>query len=114
MGPCETDSSKDLESKAVDYFSRNIKTDEDGRYEVKLPWMRSPDELPTNRDIAGKRLVSTSMKFLLIALHRFIEDSTKLIAQAKFDLRGWEFTGEAISLKDPKPTPVLGLLWYKS
>ncbi|CAL1277302.1 unnamed protein product [Larinioides sclopetarius] len=62
MDPCETDSSKDLESKVVDYFSRSVKIDEDGRYEVKLPWMRSLDELPTNRDIAGKRLVSTSMK----------------------------------------------------
>ncbi|CAL1276505.1 unnamed protein product [Larinioides sclopetarius] len=64
MDPCETDSSKDLESKAVDYFSRSVKIDEDGRYEVKPPWMRSLDELPTNRDIAGKRLVSTSMKLL--------------------------------------------------
>ncbi|GFR02744.1 hypothetical protein TNCT_537911 [Trichonephila clavata] len=31
--PCETDSSKDLESKAIDYFSRSVKIDEDGRYE---------------------------------------------------------------------------------
>ncbi|GFU62698.1 integrase core domain protein [Nephila pilipes] len=36
------------------------------------------------------------------------------MAQAKFDFRGWEFTVEAISLKDAKPTPVLGLLWDKS
>ncbi|GFT75483.1 DUF5641 domain-containing protein [Nephila pilipes] len=36
------------------------------------------------------------------------------MAQAKFDHSGWEFTGEAISLKDLKPTPVLGLLWDKS
>ncbi|GFQ86221.1 hypothetical protein TNCT_307881 [Trichonephila clavata] len=34
-------------------------------------------------------------------LHRFIEDLSNPMAQAKFDLRGWEFTGEAISLKDP-------------
>ncbi|GFR28026.1 hypothetical protein TNCT_489681 [Trichonephila clavata] len=47
-------------------------------------------------------------------LRRFIEDSTNLMAQAKFDLRGWEFTGEAILLKDPKPTHILGLLWDRS
>ncbi|GFR27864.1 integrase_H2C2 domain-containing protein [Trichonephila clavata] len=47
-------------------------------------------------------------------LRCFIEDSTNLMAQARFDLRSWEFTGEAISLRDPKPTPVLGLLWDKS
>ncbi|GFQ68001.1 integrase core domain protein [Trichonephila clavata] len=35
------------------------------------------------------------------------------MVQAKFDLRGCEFT-EAISLRDPKPTPVLRLLWDKS
>ncbi|GFS97921.1 hypothetical protein TNCV_2018651 [Trichonephila clavipes] len=46
--------------------------------------------------------------------NRFVEDSTKLMALAKIDLRGWKFTGEAISLKDPKPTPVLGLLWEKT
>ncbi|GFR13117.1 DUF1758 domain-containing protein [Trichonephila clavata] len=64
MDPCETDSSKDLESKVIDYFSSSVKIDEDGRYEIKLPWMRSLDELPINRDIAGKRLVSTSIKLL--------------------------------------------------
>ncbi|GFR27652.1 integrase catalytic domain-containing protein [Trichonephila clavata] len=64
MGPCVTDSSKDLESKAIDYFSSRVKIDEDGRYEVKLPWMRRLDELPTNRYIVGKRLNSTSMKLL--------------------------------------------------
>ncbi|GFR21734.1 hypothetical protein TNCT_135981 [Trichonephila clavata] len=61
IDPCETDGTKDLESKAIDYFSRSVKIDIDGSYEVKLPWMRNPDELPTNRDIAWKRLVSTSV-----------------------------------------------------
>ncbi|GFS35308.1 integrase core domain protein [Trichonephila inaurata madagascariensis] len=32
------------------------------------------------------------------------------MAQAKFDPRGWKFTGEAISLKYPN-SPVLELLW---
>ncbi|GFR06803.1 uncharacterized protein TNCT_609441 [Trichonephila clavata] len=153
---------------ALDYFSRSVTIDEDGIYRVKLPWTRHLDELLTNRDIAGKRLVSTNVKllksnkfeyyndvfeelknedfiedsgpFLLRdvihrnldqylftpyhdtavklknsfyvdncvtsvnskeELRRFIEDSANLMAHVKLDLRGWEFTKEAISLKDP-------------
>nr|XP_042912336.1 uncharacterized protein LOC122272567 [Parasteatoda tepidariorum] len=34
----------------------------DGRYEISFPWMQSPDELPSNPELAEKRLLSTSWK----------------------------------------------------
>ncbi|GFQ64260.1 uncharacterized protein TNCT_563821 [Trichonephila clavata] len=128
-----------------DYFPRSVTSDEDGRYEVKLPWMRSLDELRTNRNITGKRQASTSMKLLKSNKFEFyndvfeewknedfVEDSgegpgpylphrgifknvstTKIGSRRNYvgllkiqpirwhKPRSWEFTGEAISLKDP-------------
>ncbi|GFS78789.1 hypothetical protein NPIL_325401 [Nephila pilipes] len=53
--------------------------------------------------VARNRNCITLLKIHSIGWHKF-----------KFHLRDWEFTGEVISLLDPKPTPVLGLLWGKS
>ncbi|GFX37032.1 integrase core domain protein [Trichonephila clavipes] len=116
----------------------------DGRSKmVELPWIRSLDELPINRDIAGKRQVSTSMKLLKsykFACYNvvfeewkneyFTEDSgegfghylphrgifkneSTTKVRPVFDA-SCKSKREEISLIYPKPTPVLGLLWSKS
>lgn len=42
-------------------------------------------------------------------LHCFQEEATKIFRQAKFDLRGWEYSDS--NLTDKTATPVLGLIW---
>ncbi|GFQ98259.1 pro-Pol polyprotein [Trichonephila clavata] len=93
MDPYETDSSKNLENQylSTPYHDTAVKLKNSFYVDNCVTSVNSEKEL-----------------------RRFTEDSTNLMAPAKFDLRGWEFTGEAISLKDPKLTPVLGLLWDKS
>lgn len=47
-------------------------------------------------------------------LQVFIEESTVLMSEAKFDLRGWEFSGQVCDTSDTLPgTAVLGLMWDK-
>lgn len=45
-------------------------------------------------------------------LNKFISEATLLFEDAKFELRGWEFSDKNLSPEVP-PTPVLGLLWDK-
>ena len=45
-------------------------------------------------------------------LHIFIEESTKLLAEAQFDLRLWEYTSK--NLEENKISFVLGLKWNQS
>lgn len=47
-------------------------------------------------------------------LQRLVKYATELMADAKFELRGWEFSGEANSTEIFKPSSVLGLMWNKS
>ncbi|XP_071043387.1 uncharacterized protein [Parasteatoda tepidariorum] len=51
-----------LEKVAFDHFEKTLKITENGRYEISFPWMQSPDELPSNRELAEKRLLSTSWR----------------------------------------------------
>ena len=43
-------------------------------------------------------------------LEKFIKIATSIMAEGKFELRGWEFTGD----KDVKPAKILGMLWDKN
>ena len=43
-------------------------------------------------------------------LHKFINEAVQVMAEGKFDLRGWEYTGNP-DCEDFK-VPVLGLTWY--
>ncbi|KAH1021834.1 hypothetical protein HUJ04_011319 [Dendroctonus ponderosae] len=47
------------------------------------------------------------------ALKTFIEESSILMAQGKFDLRGWEHTNQVRENDQKASTPVLGLRWNK-
>lgn len=44
-------------------------------------------------------------------LKMFIEEATKIMEEAKFDLRGWEFSGQKENTDTLSSTPLLGLLW---
>ncbi|GFX75475.1 CCHC-type domain-containing protein [Trichonephila clavipes] len=43
--------------------------------------------------------------------HHFIEVSTQLMSNAKFELRGWEFNDSNGSTPQPEISKVLGMLW---
>ncbi|XP_030762166.1 uncharacterized protein LOC115886979 [Sitophilus oryzae] len=49
----------------------------------------------------------------LETLQNFIRQSSMVLAQAKFELRGWEFSNptQVISGGSNEPTPLLGLIW---
>ncbi|XP_042910985.1 uncharacterized protein [Parasteatoda tepidariorum] len=51
------------EEEVMKFFNDTLSTDIDGRYMVKLPWTDNAD-LPDNRIIAEKRLLSTTSKLI--------------------------------------------------
>ena len=51
-----------LEIAAKCIFKETIKLDEEGRYQVRIPWLEDHPILPTNFTIAQKRLCNTLKK----------------------------------------------------
>ncbi|GBN92328.1 hypothetical protein AVEN_44764-1 [Araneus ventricosus] len=51
---CEANTSKELEKESFNYYTKNVENDKDGKFEVKIPWIRILDQLPTHKDIGGK------------------------------------------------------------
>ncbi|KAI5638994.1 pao retrotransposon peptidase domain-containing protein [Phthorimaea operculella] len=62
--PAETISRAKEESEAMDSFLEKVKINEEGRYEVDLPWKASNSKLLNNKELAEKRLTSTTKKLL--------------------------------------------------
>ncbi|KAJ8918883.1 hypothetical protein NQ315_011175, partial [Exocentrus adspersus] len=60
--PLEKKSRSDMEAAAKKLFTQTIKINEDGRYEVRLPWVEDHPPLPTNYSLAQKRLNITAKK----------------------------------------------------
>ncbi|XP_018339113.1 PREDICTED: uncharacterized protein LOC108746690, partial [Trachymyrmex septentrionalis] len=60
--PFESKSKKDHEDKILSAFLENVKVNEDGRYEVQLPWRENHPTLENNRELAIRRLESTTRK----------------------------------------------------
>jgi hypothetical protein len=58
----ETKSKEDLMDSARIHFEKTVQRDEDGRYEVSLPWIEGHPPVSTNRDLAEKRLKSAYRK----------------------------------------------------
>ncbi|OXA61675.1 hypothetical protein Fcan01_02114 [Folsomia candida] len=50
------------EAKVKEEFQKNLERDRDGRYVVKLPWLTESMRIPDNRNVAMKRLESTSTR----------------------------------------------------
>ncbi|CAG7834409.1 unnamed protein product [Allacma fusca] len=76
--PTETSSRAELELAAKEHFLRTVRVNEEGRYEVHLPWVEGHPKLGINRDIAEKRLLATTAK--LKAGGRF-EDYAKVFQE---------------------------------
>jgi hypothetical protein len=64
--PTETRSRHELEQAALDHFKETIVVNEEGRYEVCLPWLEGRERLQenTNLDIVKTRCVSMATKLL--------------------------------------------------
>jgi hypothetical protein len=60
--PTDVKSKSQVQRDVDAYFKDTLKVNEEGRYEVKLPWKEYHQPLPTNRTLAEKRLESTVKK----------------------------------------------------
>ncbi|GBM29544.1 hypothetical protein AVEN_129401-1 [Araneus ventricosus] len=60
--PVEMKSKKENEYLTKLYFEETVRINEDGRYEVSLPWKGDHLPLPINKDIAMKRLETSTRK----------------------------------------------------
>ena len=63
--PAEKRSDTELEATVMDHFKRTLVVNSDGRYEVTLPWIEDPAHLRNNKELAEKRLRSTTEKLAL-------------------------------------------------
>ncbi|XP_021943783.2 uncharacterized protein LOC110842357 [Folsomia candida] len=83
------------EAKVKEEFQKNLERDRDGRYVVKLPWLTESMRIPDNRNVAMKRLESTS---------------TRVVTKGEFEnydniFRAWEKEGIIERLdREEKPT----------
>jgi len=62
--PKENKTDSELEEAVWNHFHKTLKMVEN-RYEVSLPWINEKEALPSNREIAEKRLISTTKKLIL-------------------------------------------------
>lgn len=60
--PCERESQNELEEVAVNHFKETVRINDDGRYEICLPWTQNKEELPSNREGTERRLIATTSK----------------------------------------------------
>ncbi|GBN41979.1 hypothetical protein AVEN_267698-1 [Araneus ventricosus] len=60
--PDEMKSKKENECPTQLYFEEAVRINEDGRYEVSLPWKRDHLPLPSNKEIAMKQLETSTRK----------------------------------------------------
>ncbi|XP_055936622.1 uncharacterized protein LOC129966232 [Argiope bruennichi] len=58
--PVEIKSRQVADEETVEFFRKTIKRNEDKRYEVCLPWKSGCPELESNKELATKRLMSTT------------------------------------------------------
>lgn len=62
LDPAETVSKAEEEELAHDHFIKEVRRNEDGRYCVGLPWISEKTEIPCNRQVAEKRLMTVTRK----------------------------------------------------
>ncbi|GFS62836.1 uncharacterized protein TNCV_3202411 [Trichonephila clavipes] len=56
--PSISQSKSEIEEAVKEHFVRSLRRDDEGRYQMSLPWLRVHPELSDNRNIAEKRLKS--------------------------------------------------------
>lgn len=62
--PKENKTDAELEETVWNHFHNTLKL-VDGIYEVSLPWINGKENLPSNREVYEKRLISTTKKLML-------------------------------------------------
>ncbi|XP_035208103.1 uncharacterized protein LOC118182822 [Stegodyphus dumicola] len=55
LDPSESQTKRELEKQTMTHFLSNVKRDEEGRFQVCLPWIENRSLLPNYREIAEKR-----------------------------------------------------------
>ncbi|GFQ72736.1 integrase catalytic domain-containing protein [Trichonephila clavata] len=59
--PSISQSKSEIEEAVKDHFVRSLRRDDEGRYQVSLPWLEVHPELSDNRNIAERRLKSCNL-----------------------------------------------------
>ncbi|KAF8785771.1 hypothetical protein HNY73_011276 [Argiope bruennichi] len=122
--PTESKKKTEMHQGTSDYFRNTLTIDEEGRYEVALPWVLESSRLPDNRQMAEKQL--SSVYKILVESERvgvlknideadkFIAESQALMSLGKFNLRGWESNASLEIIDQPdkyQTVSLLGLNW---
>ncbi|GFR29966.1 DUF1758 domain-containing protein [Trichonephila clavata] len=115
--PVEMKNKREREILTKLHFEETVRINTEGRYEVLLPWKENHFPITSNKDIAMKRLESSTKKLhqetlftaydafkewelldnLITSLDNeaeilpFIEESHHIMAEGKFNLRGWTY-----------------------
>lgn len=76
--PSQTLSKAEEEEFAHDHFMKEVTRNDAGRYSVGLPWINGKQEIPCNRYVAERRLISSTQK--LVSMKKF-EDYDKVFRE---------------------------------
>jgi hypothetical protein len=87
--PIEVKTKEERDYQAQLHFMRNVKRLEDGRYSISLPWVEEMMSIPSNKEVAVKRLESTTRRLNSLGMYneyqRIFEDweAEEIISQIK-------------------------------
>lgn len=90
--PYEKQSKKEMDQAIIQHFKDTVTINNEGRYEVMLPWVDNKSELEDNKIIAEKRLQATTNKLLRETKLKEYDDVFKL----------WEESGIIKEVDDKK------------
>ena len=62
--PIEKQSKMEIDRQVKEHFLRTVTRNEDGRYEISLPWAEGKPPLPDNLYLVKKRLTNVTNKLL--------------------------------------------------
>ncbi|XP_035233654.1 uncharacterized protein LOC118205477 [Stegodyphus dumicola] len=57
--PVENQTAAEMQQAAIVHFQRSLKVNDEGRYEVTLPWLKLHPTVPEGKDLAERRLRTT-------------------------------------------------------
>ncbi|CAG7721194.1 unnamed protein product, partial [Allacma fusca] len=117
--PIETKSKKDLEEDIKSHFLQTLRVNEEGRYQVQLPWVMPKSNVSNNWSQAVKRLMTTTKRLKDNGHYQayqeeyqtFKSSAVKIMARAKMDLRLWESNHGVEKSSEDVISNVLGLTW---
>ncbi|UYV74106.1 hypothetical protein LAZ67_11002128 [Cordylochernes scorpioides] len=91
--PIEVVSKKKRETELKEHFIKNIKRDEDQRYSVALPWKCERNNVPSNLEIAQRRLEACTTKLR----------KEKMVIEYSTILQEWEREGLIERIEENRP-----------